>query len=139
MLFWVIVIGLALVSGGILAFYTLKGRVGAEPPAAYDLRIYRDQLKEVDRDLARGVIGEEDAERLRTEVSRRILAADARLKAGGETGGQPRAAGYAMAALAVLGVGAARSGFMISSARRAMTTFRNKCASWPPTRRAPTG
>lgn len=41
-----------------------------------DLRVYRDQLREVDRDLARGVIVESDAERVRTEVSRRLLDAD---------------------------------------------------------------
>lgn len=59
----------------------LRGRTQAEPPAAYDLRVYRDQLKEIDRDLARGVIDPADADRVRTEVSRRILAADAQLTA----------------------------------------------------------
>jgi cytochrome c-type biogenesis protein CcmH len=42
----------------------------------YDLKVYRDQLAEVERDVARGVIPHEDAERARTEISRRILAAD---------------------------------------------------------------
>ena len=45
--------------------------------ADYDLRVYRDQLTSVERDVARGVLGSEDAERARTEISRRILAADA--------------------------------------------------------------
>lgn len=52
----------------------------AEPAAAYDLRVYRDQLREVDKDLARGVVSEADADRVRAEVSRRILAADAALQ-----------------------------------------------------------
>lgn len=37
------------------------------------LRVYRDQLAEVDRDLARGVISGDEAARIRVEVSRRVL------------------------------------------------------------------
>jgi len=102
MLFWITVISLALFCGAVLGFAILRGRPGAEPPAAYDLRVYRDQLREVDRDRDRGVIGAEEAERLRAEVSRRILAADAQLRAGGGAGAQPRRASLAMAALALL-------------------------------------
>ncbi|MDM8165262.1 c-type cytochrome biogenesis protein CcmI [Roseovarius sp.] len=105
MLFWIIVSAIALFCGAILGVAVLRGRAGEEPPAAYDLRVYRDQLKEVDRDLARGVINEEDAERLRAEVSRRILAADAKLREGGESGGQPGWAGWAVTGLAVAGLG----------------------------------
>jgi cytochrome c-type biogenesis protein CcmH len=52
-------------------------RAGTEaaPTGAEDLIIYRDQLAEVDRDLARGVLPPEEAGRLRTEVQRRILEA----------------------------------------------------------------
>lgn len=42
-----------------------------------DIDIYRDQLSEVERDLARGVLDEVEAERTRTEISRRLLTADA--------------------------------------------------------------
>lgn len=45
--------------------------------AAKDLSVYRDQLAEVERDQSRGLLSEADAERTRTEISRRILAADA--------------------------------------------------------------
>lgn len=79
--FWIIIASLALGVGAALARTLLYGRTGDEPPAAYDLRVYRDQLREVERDLARGVIAKEEAERVRTEVSRRILAADAELNA----------------------------------------------------------
>ena len=41
-----------------------------------DLKVYRDQLAEVDRDLARGTLSEEEGQRLRVEVSRRLLEAD---------------------------------------------------------------
>lgn len=99
MTFWIVITVIALAITGLLVLALLRGRPGEEPPAAYDLRVYRDQLKEIDRDLARGVIAEEDADRVRAEVSRRILAADAQLKEGGDTGGQPKQGGLIMAAL----------------------------------------
>ncbi len=41
-----------------------------------DIQVYRDQLREVEKDVARGILAEADAERLRLEISRRILEAD---------------------------------------------------------------
>jgi cytochrome c-type biogenesis protein CcmH len=41
---------------------------------AYNLAVYRDQLGEVERDLARGVLAAEQAEAARSEIARRILA-----------------------------------------------------------------
>ena len=40
-----------------------------------DLLVYKDQLSEIDRDRASGLIGESEAEAARLEVSRRLLAA----------------------------------------------------------------
>jgi cytochrome c-type biogenesis protein CcmH len=45
------------------------------------------------------VISEEDAERLRTEISRRILAADAKTQSTGDAGAQPRSLGLVVAAV----------------------------------------
>lgn len=99
--FWIIVAGLAIGVSAVLGLVLLRGRVGEAPPAAYDLQVYRDQLKEIERDTARGVIAAEDAERLRAEISRKVLAADAQLRQGGESGGQPRGAGVIMAGVIV--------------------------------------
>lgn len=86
MFFWIIALVLALIVAGLLARALTRRQEGQEHPAAYDLRVYRDQLKEIDKDVARGVIGQEDGERLRAEVSRRILSADAQLRHAEESG-----------------------------------------------------
>jgi cytochrome c-type biogenesis protein CcmH len=104
MVFWIMAGVLALAVSLILGLALLRGRVGDAPPAAYDLQVYRDQLKEVDRDQARGVISEAEAERLRAEVSRRVLAADTQLRAGGDSGGQPGRGGLIVALLVVVGL-----------------------------------
>ena len=78
MTFWIIIIAIAAVVALMLGRVLLQVRDETVPDASdYDLKVYRDQLAEVDRDVTRGVIGEDDAERVRTEISRRILAADA--------------------------------------------------------------
>lgn len=43
--------------------------------AGTEIAVYRDQLAEIERDRASGLIGEAEAEAARTEVSRRLLAA----------------------------------------------------------------
>lgn len=53
-----------------------RHRPGADR-ADYDIEVYKDQLAEVERDQARGVLGETETEAARTEIARRMLAADA--------------------------------------------------------------
>jgi cytochrome c-type biogenesis protein CcmH len=60
------------------AILVALGPLGRKPRAASggsDLVVYKDQLQEVDRDRAAGLIGEAEAEAARLEVSRRLLAA----------------------------------------------------------------
>ncbi|MEO9574214.1 MAG: c-type cytochrome biogenesis protein CcmI [Tateyamaria sp.] len=80
MLFWIVTGCLTLVVVATLLRAQFRGGEQARPAAAYDLDVYRDQLREVERDLERGVLSPADGERALTEVSRRILAADAALK-----------------------------------------------------------
>jgi len=51
------------------------GRRHAAISAGNDVRVYRDQLEEIDHDRAAGRIGDAEAEAARVEVSRRLLAA----------------------------------------------------------------
>lgn len=81
MLFWTLTVALALAVALYLARAYLRGRGTDAPAAAYDLRVFRDQLAELDRDLARGVLAPEDAERAKAEISRRILEADRQMAA----------------------------------------------------------
>jgi len=102
MLFWIFAAALAAV-----VIATLWRAASAAPialgTAEHDMSVYRDQLAEVERDLARGVIAPEEAGRLRVEISRRILALD-RQRAAGEGGARgPRLAVPLLAALAAAG------------------------------------
>ncbi len=106
MIFWIVAAALTLVTASLFALALTRRTEDEEHPAAYDMQVYRDQLSEVDKDHARGVIGEEDAKRMKTEISRRILAADAQMQKAerGDTGGKRSAVVAAVIlGLAVLG------------------------------------
>ena len=75
MLFWIVAGTLSALVALLLARPLLRAGV-AVPQASPDQAIYRDQLAEVERDLARGVLAPEEAERARVEIARRLLAAD---------------------------------------------------------------
>jgi cytochrome c-type biogenesis protein CcmH len=78
----------------------------AAPRAAYDLAVYRDQLAEIGRDQARGVLNQAEAEAARTEVERRILASADAPAAPAPHRSAPRAVAVAVAVvLPVLALG----------------------------------
>ena len=85
-MFWIICAALVAIVAWVIMAPIMGARRGTEPTAAYDLRVYRDQLKEVDRDLERDVISAEDAARLRTEIGRKVLDADRRLSEAAPSG-----------------------------------------------------
>lgn len=103
---WIICAALAAVTFlAIFAPLLRRGAGDAEPAAAYDLRVYRDQLREVERDLERGLIAQADAERLRVDIGRKVLEADRALKAGSRQSKGP-AVIWGFAALAATVAGA---------------------------------
>lgn len=77
MLFWIVAAGMTAAVTALVLTPLLRSRqtggAAAGPRAAYDMEVYRDQLAELDRDLARGVIDDRQAQSARTEISRRML------------------------------------------------------------------
>jgi len=78
--FWIATGAFSVLVVLVLMLAVLRPRKAEVPAAAYDLQVYRDQLREVEKDVARGVLSEEEAVRARTEVSRRLLEADRALQ-----------------------------------------------------------
>lgn len=73
---FLIVVGLmtALVLAALLVPLLLRHRRAPAPRREYDLAIYRDQLKELDSDRARGLVEDAAYQSARTEIERRMLA-----------------------------------------------------------------
>lgn len=75
MVFWIFAVSIALLALAWMAYPLLRPKKLAELRSTYDIQIYKDQLKEVESDLARGTLNAEEANASRTEISRRLLAA----------------------------------------------------------------
>jgi cytochrome c-type biogenesis protein CcmH len=54
----------------------LRGSRPVPARADFDQAVYRDQLQELDRDIARGLVTDTEADTTRLEIQRRLLAAD---------------------------------------------------------------
>lgn len=78
-LFWAVAVALTVAVAVLLLQALRQGEATQEEHP--DLKVYRDQLSEVERDLQRGTLTPEEAQRLRIEVSRRLLDADRALQA----------------------------------------------------------
>ena len=101
MLFWIVAAAMTALVVALVLHPLMRRPTAAIPAAAHDLAVYRDQLAEVDRDQARGLIGATEAEAARAEIGRRMLtAADAaEAKGSVDPGGVARTR---MAAMAVI-------------------------------------
>jgi cytochrome c-type biogenesis protein CcmH len=101
MTFWVLTIALALIFTATMVLALLRPRRDLAAAASFDLQVYRDQLSEIEQDARSGKIPEDEAARLKTEISRRILAADSKVQShqGGLDAKRP--ARVAMAAVIV--------------------------------------
>ena len=74
--FWAAAAGLMIGVAATLLRAMARARADARASAEFDLAVYRDQLAEIARDEAHGTLSSEEAQRLRAEVSRRLLEAD---------------------------------------------------------------
>lgn len=98
LVFWVLA---ALLSAACLWYLAapLRARRAARSHGESDIAVYRDQLEELERDRARGLIDAVEAEAARAEITRRLLSADASRKA--DAPQRPVPARAVLAALAV--------------------------------------
>jgi len=77
MIFWAMAGAMTLAVATILLIALRRGGRDLDLRAAeFDARVYRDQLREIEREQARGIVTEEEAGRMRAEVARRLLEAD---------------------------------------------------------------
>ena len=100
MTLWLLLAIMTAVAIGLLIWPLMRRHRPAADRADYDIEVYKDQLAEVERDQARGVLATAEAEAARTEIARRMLSADAaREGAGAATppGARPWAAAVALA------------------------------------------
>jgi cytochrome c-type biogenesis protein CcmH len=91
------------------AIFAVLWPLGRRSPRAggSDVAVYRDQLEEIGRDRAAGLIGAPEAEAARIEVSRRLIAAADAAQAAPQGGAAWRRRAVALAALILLPVGTA--------------------------------
>lgn len=88
MILWIAMAVLTVIASlSILVPLYRRGRAArlSEPQ---ELSIYRDQLSEIERDQARGLIGQTEVEAARTEISRRILRVSDAGRSDGRPGGE---------------------------------------------------
>ena len=107
MTFWLLAFLIIAGVAAVMVLALMRTHRGEMDGAASDVQVYRDQLKEVARDEARGVLAEMEAEAVRLEVSRRLLDADRRAQARDEyaPGNRRLAAGIIVATLLAGGIG----------------------------------
>lgn len=75
MLFWILVAILTAAVAAVLLLPLLRRPPASAGDASHDIEVYRDQLEELKRDEATGLIGATEAELARAEVARRLIAA----------------------------------------------------------------
>ncbi|WP_162651804.1 c-type cytochrome biogenesis protein CcmI [Lentilitoribacter sp. Alg239-R112] len=76
MLFWILAIGLSLITIALLLRPLLTRSAGGEVAVigSYDSEVYKDQLQEIERDVEAGTLSEDEAKLARVEISRRLIA-----------------------------------------------------------------
>ncbi len=77
MMLWPILAAMTAAAAAIVLVPLLRRQGQRAPRAAHDLAVYRDQLGEIERDVARGLLAPPEAASARLEIARRVLAAAA--------------------------------------------------------------
>jgi cytochrome c-type biogenesis protein CcmH len=74
MIFWILLAVMTAVVAALLLYPLLRGANAASDSREGEAAVYRDQLAELDRDRAGGLISPEEAEYARAEIGRRLIA-----------------------------------------------------------------
>ena len=109
MLFWIVIALLTAVIAVVLLGPLLRGVNAVPEGAAGEAAVYRDQLRELERDKALGLISGDEAEYARAEIGRRLLSTAGDKGAGdGKTASGGRhllAQGFIIVCLPAIGIG----------------------------------
>jgi cytochrome c-type biogenesis protein CcmH len=105
--------GLMAFAVGLYMLRALSQAGSAAPDGANEVSLYQGQLAEIERDLARGVLASAEAERLRTEVQRRILDALRHNEKAAPQGSPAGGLGPKMAALVIMAALAGGAGLYV--------------------------
>ncbi|WP_132552721.1 c-type cytochrome biogenesis protein CcmI [Rhizobium azibense] len=77
MMFWILVAVMTAAVAACLLYPLLRGAKAADDDRAGEAAVYHDQLRELDRDLAFGLISSDEADYARAEIGRRLIAVSA--------------------------------------------------------------
>jgi cytochrome c-type biogenesis protein CcmH len=101
-LFWIVAAALTIAVVAFLVRPLMRSGESAEPGGS-DLAVYRDQLAELERDRARGLVDAGEARSLETEISRRMLSAARNAEPVAKAGKPARALAVVLAAIIPIG------------------------------------
>lgn len=104
MTFWIFAGGITLLALVAMLWPLLRPKAQSVTRSTYDMQIYKDQLKEVEADLARGTLSQAEANASRTEVSRRLLAAADAQSSEHVSGNAPKTASRVLSVIVAIAV-----------------------------------
>ena len=87
MTIWIAIAALTVITVAIIALPMLKAGKAKADRVDYDIELFKEQLKELEREHQGGLLNDDQLEAARQELQRRLLAADAERQKNG--GGQP--------------------------------------------------
>ena len=87
MTLWIAIIALTVITLAMIALPMLKAGKAKADRADYDIELFKEQLKELEREHQGGLLNDDQMEAARQELQRRLLAADAERQKNGD--GQP--------------------------------------------------
>ena len=80
MAFWIVVAGLTAVVIAIIVRPFFQSR-DSKRSADYDVEVYKSQMRELERERSNGLISGQEADAAKSEIAKRLLAADAKRNA----------------------------------------------------------